>query len=62
MVKQPLPEYECRHQTATIVFERSGTRLHAKVFMVERCIDCAKELDRKRFPSSFDVYSRRVDK
>jgi hypothetical protein len=62
MVKRQLPESECCHQVATLAFERTGTRLHPRVFMVERCIDCAKELDRKKFPSMYDVYSRRSEK
>lgn len=57
-----LAAQNCAHRVATLVFERSGTRLRPKVFMVERCMDCNQELDRKRFPSSYDVYSKRVDK
>jgi hypothetical protein len=52
---------KCPHAAATLAFERSGTRLHPKVFMIERCTDCAKELDRKRFSSTYET-SRRPDK
>lgn len=53
---------ECRHPYANISIERNGSRLHPSVWLVERCLDCNKELDRKKAPRGSDVYSKRVDK
>lgn len=39
---------KCPHAMSTIAFQRTGTRLHPVVLMIEYCIDCAAELDRKR--------------
>jgi hypothetical protein len=32
----------------TIVFRRSGTRLHPLVMMVELCLECSAQLDQKK--------------
>ena len=52
---------QCAHYTTTIVFRRSGTRLHPNVWMEERCLDCDVEIDRKRVSRGYDVYSKRAD-
>lgn len=52
---------ECQHASATIKFVRSGTRLHPKVWMEERCVDCDSELDRKTLTRGVDGASRRKD-
>lgn len=49
----------CPHAMATIVFSRTGTRLRPIIAAVEKCLDCGKELDRKKVNRGFDVYSRR---
>lgn len=49
----------CPHATATVVFSRSGTRLRPIIAMLEVCLDCGKELDRKKVNRGFDVYSKR---
>lgn len=51
----------CNHQTATLVFERNGTRLHPNIWMVERCMDCDQELDRRKVSRDYAVYSKRTD-
>jgi prophage tail gpP-like protein len=51
----------CEHQTATLVFERNGTRLHPNIWMVERCLDCNQELDRRKVSRDYAVYSKRAD-
>lgn len=51
----------CEHQTATLVFERNGTRLHPNIWMVERCLDCNHELDRRKVSRDYAVYSKRAD-
>ncbi len=55
------PPTGCKHQTATLVFERSGTRLHPNIWMVERCMDCNAELDRRKVSRDYAVYSKRSD-
>jgi hypothetical protein len=52
---------ECEHQMATLVFERNGTRLHPNIWMVERCLDCNQELDRRKVSRDYAVYSKRAD-
>lgn len=49
----------CSHSTAAIDITRTGGRLSTKVWFVERCMNCGQELDRKRAPRSYDVYSKR---
>lgn len=44
-----LEQQSCKHPEATIAFQRSGTRLHPKVWMEEICLACRKVLDRKAF-------------
>lgn len=62
MVKGHIPESECLHTHAVISFEREGSRFHTSVWMVERCIECGKLMDRTKAPRGYDVYSNRVDK
>jgi hypothetical protein len=38
----------CAHVQTSIGLERSGSRLNPKVCLVERCLCCLTELDRKK--------------
>jgi hypothetical protein len=42
-----LEQQLCKHPESSVGMERSGSRLHPKVYLVERCCECARELDRK---------------
>ncbi len=55
-----VPGAECAHGTRCIGIERTGFSLSMKVWFVERCIDCAAELGRKKAGRGYDVYSKRA--
>ena len=38
----------CPHAMSTVTFSRWGTRLHPEVWLIEVCLTCHAELDRKR--------------
>lgn len=48
----------CPHQQVTFVFRRSGTHLHPKVWMEERCVACDLELDRKPLTRGAFLYAQ----
>jgi hypothetical protein len=44
----------CDHKRSVVIFERGGTKLHPKCWMVEVCEDCRLELDRRNISRSWD--------
>lgn len=44
----------CDHKRSVVVFERGGSRLHPRAWMVERCETCDHELDRRNISRSWD--------
>lgn len=51
----------CAHNTHVLKIERSGPRLHPLVHLVDRCMDCDMEFDRKKAGRGYDVYSTKRD-
>lgn len=49
----------CQHAESTLKFERGGTKLRPKAWMVEVCIQCAQEIDRKSIARSWDGAGRK---
>lgn len=50
---------ECPHTDTTLIFLRGGTKLRPKAWMVEVCIVCQVELDRKSIARSWDGASKK---
>jgi hypothetical protein len=44
----------CNHKRSVVVFERGGSKLHPRAWMVERCEACDQELDRRSVSRSWD--------
>jgi predicted Zn-ribbon and HTH transcriptional regulator len=50
------------HLTHVVVLRREGTRLKPALFMVDECMDCGIEFDRKRVTRAFGDVGRGVSK
>lgn len=52
----------CMHLTHVVVLKRVGTRLKPALFMVEECMDCQTEFDRKKVTRAFGAAGKAVSK
>ena len=50
------------HLTHVVVLRREGSKINPQIFMVEECMDCAIEFDRKKVSRAFGAYSTRTEK
>lgn len=57
-----IDENPCMHFTHVVVMRREGSKVNPKIFMVEECMDCQTEFDRKKVSRASGVYASRNDK